>query len=193
LGFVAQELQTVFPQSVHKEPTSGYYGISMMDLIPVLVQAIKEQQTMIEDLQKKANAKGNVKSTISTDTVSALEASDLLEEADTYKTTKSTETKESSAISDNLVNNVDEPKLEQNIPNPFNSLTSINYFLPLNTHSAVIYIYDLQGMQKKSFKLTTPGSGSVAINGSELSAGMYYYTLVTDGKEIDTKRMILTQ
>ena len=31
------------------------------------------------------------------------------------------------------------------------------------------------------------------INGSELQPGLYIYTLVADGKEVDTKRMILTE
>ena len=34
---------------------------------------------------------------------------------------------------------------------------------------------------------------SVAINGYELSAGIYLYSLVINGKEIDTKRMILSK
>lgn len=65
IGFVAQDIQKIFPQMVHKEPSSGYYGISTMDLIPVLVQAIKDQQVMIENLQTEINKlktyKGNSK------------------------------------------------------------------------------------------------------------------------------------
>jgi len=34
---------------------------------------------------------------------------------------------------------------------------------------------------------------SITIKGSELNPGMYLYTLIVDGKEVDTKRMILTE
>ena len=33
---------------------------------------------------------------------------------------------------------------------------------------------------------------SIFIDGKDLKAGMYLYTLITDGEIIDTKRMILT-
>ena len=48
-------------------------------------------------------------------------------------------------------------------------------------------------MQLKSYPLVQRGKGNVTINGSELTAGMYLYALIADGKVIDTKRMILTK
>jgi len=33
----------------------------------------------------------------------------------------------------------------------------------------------------------------LTISGSELNAGMYFYSLIADGKEVDTKKMILTK
>ena len=42
------------------------------------------------------------------------------------------------------------------------------------------------------FALSERGGGSVSINGSELTAGIYLYALIADGKEVDVKRMILT-
>ena len=35
-------------------------------------------------------------------------------------------------------------------------------------------------------------NGNITIKGDELRAGMYMYTLIADGKVIDTKQMILT-
>jgi hypothetical protein len=40
--------------------------------------------------------------------------------------------------------------------------------------------------------LDTTGQGSVKIKASELKAGIYIYTLLINGQEVDTKRMILT-
>jgi hypothetical protein len=59
-------------------------------------------------------------------------------------------------------------------------------------NSATLYLYDLQGKQIKSFIINQRGEGSLTIKGSELQPGIYYYSLVADGKIIDTKQMILT-
>ena len=40
---------------------------------------------------------------------------------------------------------------------------------------------------------TEATSNFISIKGSELKAGMYFYTLTANGKEIDTKKMILTK
>ena len=57
----------------------------------------------------------------------------------------------------------------------------------------MLYVYDLQGTQKLAIEITERGENSVNITASKLPAGMYIYTLIADGKEIDTKRMILTK
>ncbi|OFX43499.1 MAG: hypothetical protein A2W95_01085 [Bacteroidetes bacterium GWA2_40_14] len=50
LGLLAQELQAVYPELVKTDP-SGLLGIDYMGLIPVLLEAIKEQQAAIDDQQ----------------------------------------------------------------------------------------------------------------------------------------------
>ena len=50
----------------------------------------------------------------------------------------------------------------------------------------------MQGVQIKSIQVNNRGKDSEIINGAELKAGMYFYTLIADGQEVDTKRMILT-
>lgn len=163
LGFIAQEYKEVFPQSVHKEPGTGYYGISMMDLIPVLAQAIKEQQVMIESLYDSLN-KHKEKSLVSV-------KNEVISEKEVWSMCK----------------------LEQNVPNPFSESTEIRYFITEEIKEARIYIYDLQGGQIKGFVINQKGSGSIYIHAHELPAGMYFYTLLVDGKEISTKKMIITE
>jgi hypothetical protein len=51
-GFIAQELQEIFPDMVAKQE-NGVLGIRYTELIPVLVQAIKEQQEEIDTLNKR--------------------------------------------------------------------------------------------------------------------------------------------
>lgn len=84
-------------------------------------------------------------------------------------------------------------KLFQNNPNPFTESTTINYELSSDVKSASVYIYDMQGKQIKSYNISNQGKGIVKINGGELNAGIYMYSLVADGKVIDTKRMMLTE
>jgi len=54
LGFSAQELQKIYPQLV-KEGSDGYLSIDGTGLIAPLVEAIKEQQKMIESQQIEIN------------------------------------------------------------------------------------------------------------------------------------------
>jgi len=84
-------------------------------------------------------------------------------------------------------------ELFQNTPNPYTQSTLISYSLPESTGSAFIIIFDMAGTQISKTALTQKGNGNISINGGELAAGMYLYSLVADGKEIDTKRMILTK
>ena len=83
--------------------------------------------------------------------------------------------------------------LPQNKPNPFTDVTEIRYALPDDVATADIFVYDMQGQQIRRIPLKERGEASVKIAGSELTAGMYIYTLIADGQEVASKRMILTK
>jgi hypothetical protein len=51
-GVLAQEVEKVLPEAVKEDP-NGYKGVAYNELIPILIEAIKEQQKMIEDQQKE--------------------------------------------------------------------------------------------------------------------------------------------
>jgi len=55
-GFVAQELQQVYPELVY-EQDNGYLAINYVELIPVLVQSIKELNAKVEELSAPRPAK----------------------------------------------------------------------------------------------------------------------------------------
>lgn len=82
--------------------------------------------------------------------------------------------------------------LGQNKPNPFNSVTTIECGIPYDVSSAVIFIYDLQGKQVKRININERGKINTTIEATALSPGMYIYTLVADGNEVSSKRMIIT-
>jgi len=87
---------------------------------------------------------------------------------------------------------IENSKLFQNQPNPFSSETTIRFEIPNRVNNAQLYICNMNGTLLKTFDINQRGSGNVTMNGNELNAGMYMYTLVADSKEVDTKKMILT-
>ena len=99
--------------------------------------------------------------------------------------------KSTNAIDDNTLNT--SSSLEQNFPNPFSTDTRISMTLSSDVVSAYLYVFDMQGTLLKSIAVNERGSTQVLVRGSELKPGMYIYTLMADGSEIDTKRMVLTE
>ena len=55
LGFIAQEVQEIFPEIVVQDE-NGYLGIKYTELIPVLVKTIQEQQAEIQSLNARLSA-----------------------------------------------------------------------------------------------------------------------------------------
>lgn len=57
-GLIAQELQQVCPELVYENP-NGLLSINYLEIIPILIEAIKEQQIEIEELKNKIHKKNN--------------------------------------------------------------------------------------------------------------------------------------
>jgi hypothetical protein len=51
-GFIAQELENVLPEVV-KTDSNGYKSVNYSSMIPVLLEAVKEQQGIIEKMENK--------------------------------------------------------------------------------------------------------------------------------------------
>ena len=81
-------------------------------------------------------------------------------------------------------------KLYQNTPNPFKEQTIIRFSLADDMQDAAICIFDMTGKTIKKMPVSS-GMESVSIGGYELGEGMFLYSLVVNGQEIDTKRMII--
>jgi hypothetical protein len=84
-----------------------------------------------------------------------------------------------------------ETQLLGNAPNPFNATTTIRYLLPSQAQKAYLIFRDANGKLVKSFDLSGNTNQSIVINGGELLAGTYFYSLEVDGKIVDTKKTIL--
>ncbi len=97
-----------------------------------------------------------------------------------------------SGISGSAPNELDiiDATLSQNAPNPFSEMTTISYTLPATYQNAQLYILDMNGKQERSFVLD---GSPIELSAYSLEAGLYMYSLVIDGKMIDTKKMLLTK
>jgi len=215
VGFLAQDVQKIYPQLVYKD-NNGLLSLDYIGFIPILVEAVKTLSTQTgSDSLTILNLKNRIKSDsisnnkiigqlekrISTDSLYFINLitslTTQLNQCCPAKTTKAVSSSDQIPISSspNITQNIVQSEvatLAQNSPNPFSQNTTIGYYLPSNVVNAVIYIYNLQGVQIQAYTINGKGNGSVVISGNSLTAGMYIYTLITDGNVIDTKRMILT-
>jgi hypothetical protein len=82
--------------------------------------------------------------------------------------------------------------LEQNTPNPVGSTTSIRYFIPETSTSARLDLTNAKGLVVKSMNLNR-GTGQLNLNTQALASGTYNYTLYVNGKQADTKRMVIAR
>jgi len=175
LGLLAEELKIVVPEvvkdwtyaedEVTKKVTkvaSTQLGVSLENMIPVLIKAIQEQQAQIEELKKMngISSSGQAPPSVS----------------------------EENAINVRLSNEM----LDQNIPNPLANNTSIRYNIPANAGNASLVIRDMNGKAIRQITLK-PGAGTVNIDAAALNAGTYSYTLIVDGKQADSKKMVVAR
>lgn len=84
--------------------------------------------------------------------------------------------------------------LYQNYPNPFNPVTNIKYKI-LKSSYISIDVTDMLGRNIITLisKKHSPGNYEVKFNGENISSGLYFYTLKTDDKIIQTRKMLLVK
>lgn len=87
---------------------------------------------------------------------------------------------------------ISQNKLYQNTPNPFKEKTTIHFTLAADARDAYICIFDMTGKPVKKLPISS-GMDSVSFGGYEIGEGMFLYSLIVNGQEVDTKRMIITK
>ena len=167
IGLIAQELQLLYPELV-TEGQDGYLAVNYIELVPVLIRGIQELKQQLDEVKSGKNE----------EPVNARRTQFDFDEEET--------------VNVNGATTITAATLYQNTPNPFTERTTIRFTLPDDVQNAYIYVFDMQGKMLKQIPIDT-SMQSVTINGYELQAGMYIYSLVVNNKEIDTKRMILSK
>ncbi len=95
-------------------------------------------------------------------------------------------------ISDDLYQNIpNRPELKQNYPNPFNPSTTIEFKLPQNDF-VTLRIYNALGEAVATLLEAQRPAGNYTIkfDASQLSSGIYYYSLITKNAQ-QTRKMVL--
>ena len=82
--------------------------------------------------------------------------------------------------------------LYQNSPNPFKENTVIRFKLADDVRDAAICIFDMTGKTIKKLPISS-GMESVSVGGYEIGEGMFLYSLIVNGQEIDTKKMVISK
>ncbi|MCB9019516.1 MAG: tail fiber domain-containing protein [Chitinophagales bacterium] len=80
--------------------------------------------------------------------------------------------------------------LAQNVPNPFTGTTSIAYYVPETAQQAHIKIANATGVALFMAEVRL-GNGVLEADATQLATGTYSYTLLVDGKVVDTKLMVI--
>jgi len=182
-GFVAQDVEKAaneigydFSGVDKPQNENSLYGLRYAEFVVPLVKAVQELSSENGALLTKNE-----------------ELESRLEKLETLLNVNSTsETEIDNFQKIILTSNGNAAILAQNIPNPFMGTTIIQYFIPENVLSAQIKITTQSGVELKIFDITT-GQGSVEIDASQITSGNYLYSLIVDGKLIDTKTMVLTK
>ena len=180
VGIIAQEMKEIAPYTIgsfvyqddlgNKTEYLNYDGNAVTYII---INAIKEQQEIIENQNEKL-----------TKIQSEIEELKLMIQNNGMNQKLST-VKLEGEISKGII-------LNQNEPNPFTESTTITYFIPDNVINAQLLIYDYTGELVKEVKVER-GLGEIKVFASDLSSGIYSYSLIAEGQVISTKKMILVK
>ncbi len=208
IGFIAQDLLEIIPEVVvtkeavenretgeitYKE--ADIYGVFYADIIPVLANAIQEQQAQIEELKPEAMvSREDFEDLKAENALLKDQIAEIMSRLSSFDSDLQSCCMSHSGGGKALGVEMDRAELGQNIPNPFGESTIIKFYLPANANQAVIRVTNLDGKAVQDFKLDgMTGHNQVEFTTSGLASGTYLYTLFVDGDFISTKKMMIAR
>jgi hypothetical protein len=195
-GFIAQQLQTVYPELVDtvnipaKLDSVGNVvnvaktlkTVNYKAMSALLVRAVQELQFKVDSLNNKLNVKDSLQDA----RLSAIE--NRLNQCCSNAGARSANPTLNSLDID--LSDKDAIVLNQNVPNPFAEQTTITYNVPEKVGKAQILFFNAAGQIIQTVDVKTRGKGKINVFASDLSSGLYHYSLVADGVIIDRKKMV---
>lgn len=180
-GFLAQDVEKAAKElnfdfsGVDKpENPESLYGLRYSEFVPPLVKAVQEQEAVIERLDKK-NAE------LIQQNAALIERLEKLERIVGLQSSEKTPQSDNSSM-----------QLQQNIPNPFSGGTNINYSI-VEPGVVALKLYNAEGVELKNLENGYKQKGSYVyyLDGKDLQAGLYFYRLSLNGKELVRKAIKL--
>jgi len=178
-GFTAQQVETQIPNLVHTD-SLGKKTLDYNGIIALLTKALQseirrgdKQDSLIQVLTQNINACCENQQAKQT----GIKGND-----------KNAENQIANQLNVDL-SDKDVIVLNQNIPNPYAEHTIITYNVPVQFKYAQMIFKTIDGRIIKTTDLEK-GKGQLNVFASDLSNGLYMYTLIVDGKEFDTKKMV---
>jgi hypothetical protein len=200
-GLIAQEVESVLPglvkNFVQPSPLDStgavnaliapfdFKAVNYVALIPYLIGGIKEQQQILDSMRMAIQQ-------MQVQLDNCCHAGERRRGGDEGNNSgDNTNKKNEERTSVNVqLSNANTIILDQNTPNPFKEETFINYTVPTEVLKAAIMIFDNTSRVLKTVVINERGNGTLHIYAENLSSGTYSYSLIADGKTIDTKKMV---
>ncbi len=195
-GLIAQDVQTILPELVvnTNKPTEydslgnitappvTFKSLNYNAFIAILIKGMQTQQRQNEKQDSVITALQSQMAALTSSVTSCCSSSAI----------RSTTPSEQNQLTVNL-SDKDIIVLNQNVPNPFAEQTTITYNLPEQYKFAQIIFSTIDGRILKAVDINKKGRGTLTVFGSDLSSGLYTYSLIIDGKTFDTKKMVKSE
>jgi hypothetical protein len=202
-GFIAQQLETVYPELVDTLRIEETYDSSGVVVNPskllktvnykarsgLLVRSIQEQQSTIDSLRTVMSKQDSINNAVQQQLASLAALIDGCCHNNNTRTNNNTTQTTLNQV-DVELSDKDAIVLDQNVPNPFAEQTTITYNVPASVGKAQLIFFNTNGQVIQTVDIKTRGKGKVNVFASDLSSGLYNYSLIADGKVIDSKKMV---
>lgn len=193
-GFIAQEVQQLFPQLLRSSshptlvdsvgnilaPAFDYESINYTAFIPMLIKGFQEQHERINQL---VNQNGQL----------MLQSTSLQNQLDALNTCLSAQFPElCSGQSQGKIDQFDNlNRMELGNPNPFNHSTRIRVHLAESIKDARLKLYMMGGALVKEQVINARGEVDTILTRDHLAKGKYICILYTDGEPVSTQQLLI--
>ncbi len=205
-GLVAQEVAVELPElvvhNVHPAQYDSlgneisaafeYLSVRSGDLTPIIISGFKEQHELLEAKTEEVNQLQNEVQELQSQ-LQQMQA----QMASMQTVLQAVQAKTNNCCSEGSTGTLPSPsensdgmKLMQNVPNPFDSYTRIDFTLPAVAY-VVLELSDAQGrpLRRLVDGQMSSGQQSIVLDGTSLAPGIYFYTVSANG-ELLTKKMV---